>query len=85
MGTRFIADILQVYIIILFLRILSTWIPLSPWSPMGKYVRVLALLTDPLLNPIRRVFRPVRVGAGAIDFAPMVLLIALEIIDSRLL
>lgn len=84
MVRSIIADIVQIYIVILFARIISTWIPVNPWSQVGKFVRILARLTDPLLDPLRRIIRPIRVGMAAIDLAPLVLFIVLEIVVSRL-
>lgn len=35
---------------------------------------------DPVLSPLRRVIRPVQVGASRVDFAPLALLVGLMIL-----
>jgi YggT family protein len=81
---RFVVDILQLYIVILLVRIIFTWFPISPWSSMGKVVQFFARLTDPILVPLRRIIPPLRVGGAAIDLSPLILFFALEIVISRL-
>ena len=81
---RWVADLVQIYIVILLIRIIFTWFPINPWSGMGKVVQVFARLTDPILVPLRRVIPPLRVGGAAIDLSPLILFFALEIIVSRL-
>jgi YggT family protein len=79
-----LARLINLYTLIVVARILFTWIPVSPWTPLGKVVHVLASITDPILNPIRRVIPPIRSGAMAIDLSPLILVLALSFIGSRL-
>jgi YggT family protein len=51
---------------------------------MGRFERALGRFTDPVLAPIRRVVPPLRVGGGAIDLSPLVVLVGLEILVSVL-
>lgn len=53
------------YSIILLARVLISWFPVDPYSPI---VRVLHQLTEPLLAPIRRLLPQ----TGAIDFSPLI-------------
>ncbi len=85
MIVRVIVDILQAYIVVLLIRIVLTWFPIHPWSPMARVVRVLAAITDPVLVPVRRVLPPLTLGgASAIDLSPIVVFVALEILISVL-
>lgn len=85
MILRIIIDILQAYIVVLLIRIVLTWFPINPWSPMARVVRVLAAITDPVLVPVRRVLPPLTLGgASAIDLSPIVVFVALEILISVL-
>ncbi len=85
MIVRVIVDILQAYIVVLLIRIVLTWFPIHPWSPMARVVRVLAAITDPVLVPVRRVLPPLTLGGtSAIDLSPIVVFVALEILISVL-
>ena len=57
--------LLDLYEIVLLLRILLSWFRVDPYNPIA---RVLYALTDPLLDPIRSVLPP----AGMLDFSPLV-------------
>ncbi len=80
MITRIIVDLLQVYLIILFVRILLTWIPVDPWSRLAKAVGWLGVITDPLLRPLRRMIPPLRLGSVMLDLSPIILIVAIEIL-----
>ncbi|MEA3335648.1 MAG: YggT family protein [Chloroflexota bacterium] len=68
-----VVRLLDFYLIILFLRVMLTWIPnLSPDNPI---VRVLGTLTDPVLEMGRRVMPP----KGGVDFSPMLVFFAIMI------
>ncbi|MDA8288866.1 MAG: YggT family protein [Actinomycetota bacterium] len=85
MIVRVIVDILQAYVVVLLIRIVLTWFPIHPWSPMARVVRVLAAITDPVLVPVRRVLPPLTLGGtSAIDLSPIVVFVALEILISVL-
>ncbi|MGA9078596.1 MAG: YggT family protein [Acidimicrobiales bacterium] len=84
MIARIAVDLIQVYIVVLFVRIILTWFPTDPWSGLGRFERALGRVTDPVLAPIRRVLPPLRVGGGGIDLSPIVALVALEVLVSIL-
>jgi len=81
---RIAVDLIQAYIVVLFVRIILTWFPTDPWSGLGRFERALGRVTDPVLAPIRRVLPPLRVGGGGIDLSPIVLLVVLEVLVSIL-
>ncbi|MFI5273793.1 MAG: YggT family protein [Ktedonobacterales bacterium] len=60
---------LKLMILALFVRVLLSWLPLSPGNPI---VRFFTNLTDPILMPIAR-----RIPGGAVGFLDMGLIIAL--------
>ncbi|HVB00694.1 MAG TPA: YggT family protein [Acidimicrobiales bacterium] len=84
MFLSILATLLHLYVIIIVVRILSTWIPVSPWSNFAKVVRVLSQITDPILNPLRRLIPPLRFGGMGIDLSPMILVLVLSLIANRL-
>jgi len=80
-----ISYLLQAYVIILFARIILSWFPITPGTPMASVARVLYSLTEPVLAPIRRVLPPLRMGGMGLDLSPIVVLLGLQIISRALL
>jgi|LakMenEpi03Aug12_release.lakeMendotaPanAssembly.Ray.scaffolds.fasta_scaffold288016_2 YggT family protein len=76
-----ICGLLNLYGIIIILRVVSSWFPVNYDSPFAPVVRVLVQLTEPVLAPVRRVL-PM---AGPFDFTPIVVLIIVNIVLPRLL
>lgn len=64
-----------IYFIMLFIRILSSWVPEYADS---RFVRFIAFYTDPYLNLFRRIIPPL----GMIDLSPIVAFIALQLLES---
>ncbi len=62
----------------IIIRVLLTWIPgLNPYHPV---VRALASITDPILEPARRIIPPI----GMIDISPIVVIIVLQLVQEFL-
>ena len=70
----------QLYVILIFGRILLSWFPISPGSPVENIDTVLRMLTEPVLGPLRRALPPVRLGGMGLDLSPMIVLLVIEII-----
>jgi YggT family protein len=68
---RLISTLIDVYSLILLVRVVMSWLTVNPRSP---FVMLLHGLTEPVLAPIRRVIPPM----GGLDLSPMVLLIVLQ-------
>jgi YggT family protein len=68
--------------LLIFARILLTWLPISPWNPIAKWLRI---IVDPILRPFRRIL-PTFSG---MDFSPLLALLVLyvlnRVIDSLIL
>lgn len=83
-GRNEIADYVNaafiVYLILIFARILLSWIPRIPFNP---YVRAVVdfihQVTDPYLNLFRRVLPPVGGRGFALDLSPILAIILLLI------
>jgi len=70
--------LLQIYSFVLFARILLTWVPnLDPYHPA---VQFLHQITDPVLEPARRLIPPI----GMIDISPVVVMILISFIANAL-
>lgn len=75
---------LQLYVIVLIVRIVFSWIPRPP-EPILPLARGVQALTDPLLNPLRNVLPPIGGGSGiAIDLSPLVLFFGIYIVRAAL-
>lgn len=74
--TSLVDQLLNLYIIAVFGRVILSWFPLSPSGPMASVYSFLYTITEPVLGPIRRVLPPL----GGIDLSPIVLLFAVQIL-----
>ena len=79
-GVQIVRYILQAYVIVLIVRALVSWFPMTAGSPLIPVVRVLDRVTEPVLAPIRRILPPLRAGGMAIDLSIIVAIFAVEII-----
>lgn len=61
----------------ILVRSLLSWFPVDPNGPI---VQAVAAITDPILEPLRRVIPPI----GAIDFTPLIAMVALFAIAGQL-
>jgi YggT family protein len=59
----------------ILVRVLYSWVDPNPY-PTNTFKRLLWALTDPILEPLRRVIPPV----GMLDISPVVALIALQVL-----
>lgn len=77
-------EVLQLYLYALFARIILSWFPISGQSPLASVYRFLYTITEPVLAPIRRLIPPIGMGGMGLDLSPIVVLIALEFVITRL-
>ncbi len=66
---------ITIYIWIIIIRALISWVSPDPFNPI---VRFLYRVTEPVLRPIRRSLPTYQIG---IDLSPLLVIIALEIVD----
>lgn len=67
-----IANFLQIYLVILLIRVLLTWFPNVNWS--NPPFSILSQLTDPYLNIFRGLIPPL----GGLDFSPIIAFLLLQ-------
>jgi uncharacterized protein YggT (Ycf19 family) len=67
---RLIVDMFRVYSVLLLIYALISWVP----DLRGAWVRYLAMVIEPVLNPIRRLIPPL----GGFDIAFLVLLLLIN-------
>jgi YggT family protein len=80
MALRLIGDLIEIYIVILFVRIMFTWFPITPGTPVAQFEHAIGSITDPLLRRVRRVVPPVRVGGAMLDLSPIIVFVVLLIL-----
>lgn len=68
----------QIYLILMFIRILLSWFPNINWY--DPPFSVLSQLTDPYLNIFRSIIPPL----GGIDFSPIIAIFALQFLAQLL-
>ena len=78
---------LYIYFLVLIGRLVLDWIQVfaRQWRPKGVILVVaeaIYTLTDPPLNAIRRVVKPIRFGGVAIDVAFLLLILAVSVLLS---
>jgi YggT family protein len=70
-----------VYIILLFVRILLSWIPRIPYNPtLSAIINFIHEVTNPYLNLFRRILPPVGGGGFALDLSPIIAIFVLFIV-----
>ena len=72
-----LAQIVDLYSLVVLVAVIGSWIQLSPHNTVGRFVYG---LTEPVLERIRQVVPPV----GGLDLSPMVLLIGLQMLRGLL-
>jgi len=73
-----VSGIFTVLMVALLIRVIGSWFGISPYR---RWMRPVMLLTDWIIEPIRRVLPPF----GMIDFSPLVAWLVLSIVRSFLL
>ncbi|MEY2421663.1 MAG: YggT family protein [Acidimicrobiaceae bacterium] len=72
---------LQLYVIVLFARVIFSWFPITPGSALEGVSDVLRALTEPILGPLRRALPPVRLGGMGLDLSPLIALLGIQILQ----
>ena len=69
---------IDLYSLIVLVAVVLSWLRLSPDNPV---VRVVTMLTEPVLEPIRKLLPDL----GGLDFSAMILLLGLQLLKRLLL
>ena len=86
-GREEIADYVNalflVYTILIFARILLSWIPRIPYNQiLSAVIGFIQEVTDPYLRLFRRIIPPLGGGGFALDLSPIIAIIVLIIAQS---
>lgn len=80
-----LCNLLQLYILVIFARIIISWFPLQPGTFAAQAASVLFQLTEPVLGPIRRVMPGVNFGGMGLDLSPIIVLFGIQLLLMPLL
>jgi YggT family protein len=79
-AIRIICILLTLYWVLLFARIILSWIP-PPIGGLGRTLYDLVHdLTEPVLGLVRGLLPPIRMGTVGLDLSPIIVFIALSLI-----
>lgn len=76
-----LCQLLSLYVLVIFVRIVLSWFPLRSGGPMAKVHEVLWRATEPLLGYARRFLPPM----GGFDLSPIVVILFLQIVLGQLI
>ena len=65
-----VCSLLQLYMLVLLVRVVMSWFPISPHGTGATLAGFLYLVTDPILVPLRRILPPIHLGTMAVDLSP---------------
>ena len=72
--TNSLANFLNIYLLLIFVRILLTWFPTVSW--MNQIASFLSPITDPYLNVFRSFIPPI----GGLDLSPILAILVLQVV-----
>lgn len=81
---RLLGNLIDLYVLCVIGRILLSWFPISPESPLSSIFSFLYRITEPVLGPIRRLLPPIGMGGMGLDLSPIIVIIGLQILKSAL-
>jgi YggT family protein len=82
-AADYVNTLALVYLVLIFIRIILTWIPRIPYNRvLNAFLKFVTDVTDPYLNLFRRILPPVRLGPGALDLSPIVATFVLIIVST---
>jgi YggT family protein len=80
---NYVNALFLVYMIIIFARILLSWIPRIPYNPLlSAVIGFIKDVTDPYLRLFRRIIPPLGGGGFALDLSPIIAIFVLIIARS---
>jgi len=79
-----IADILNLFLFVLVVRVVLSYIPAPPGSALSAVTRFFEAITEPVLRPVRHFVPPVRLGGAAVDLSPIIVWVVILVIRGLL-
>lgn len=79
-AIRFVDALYYVYLLLIFVYIITSWIPLPYSVWLSRFQRFLYDVVNPYLALFRRFFPFLRVGGVGLDLSPIVAIIVLSVV-----
>jgi YggT family protein len=76
-----VCSLLNLYLILLFARIILSWFPVSPGGAMAQIFSFLYTVTEPVLGPVRRAIPPIGMGGMGFDLSPIIVIFGVQILE----
>ena len=76
----FIAWLLDLYSWVIIIAALMTWVSPDPRNPIVQFLR---RVTEPVLDPVRRMLPPWK--TGGLDLSPLIVLIGIQFVERVIL
>ena len=76
-----LCSLLNIYLILIFARIILSWFPVSPGGALAQIFSFLYTVTEPVLGPIRRAIPPIGMGGMGFDLSPIIVIVGVQIIS----
>lgn len=75
-----LCQLVNIYVLVIMARIVVSWFPVSPDSPLASVFNVLYAVTEPVLGPIRRVLPPMGMGGMGLDLSPIIVFLVIRLV-----
>jgi len=77
---EFIIYILQIYIWIIFIRVILSWFRVSPVGVWAKIYKFIIDITEPFLIVFKKIIPTIKIGRGYLDISPIIAIVVIQII-----
>jgi YggT family protein len=74
--------LLQIYSLLILVRVVFSWFPVSPYGTAAVVSGFLSFVTDPILRPLRKVLPPIRFGSALMDLSPIVAFFGITLLQN---
>jgi len=78
---RIICLALGLYQLAVLAWVVLSWVNVSTAHAVGKVQAFLDRIILPVVRPIRKVIKPIRLGGGLLDLSPIILLLGLNLLQ----
>jgi YggT family protein len=75
-----ICRLVQAYIIVIFVRVILSWFPISPGTALAGIYSFVYSITEPVLGPIRRLMPGVGFGGMGLDLSPIIVILLIQLV-----
>lgn len=75
-----ICTAISLYMFAVLIWVILSWVRVPSTHPLARFTVFLDRIIYPVILPIRRVMPPLRLGGGALDLSPIVLIVGLSLL-----